>query len=159
MTRAATCLWFDPETAARAVDLYTTLIPHSRVESSQHFANDDQPTRSVGIWTLELAGAEVHVMGAADGEAFTSAHSMWLVVDDQDQLDHVWDGFLAAGGHELACGWIVDPFGVSWQVIPRAWERLSAPDDPERAQRVVEALWQMIRIDVADLEAAAERSA
>lgn len=155
MTKIASCLWFAPEVAPKAVELYTELIPNSRVVSTQSFSNADQPTGQVQIWTLALAGTEVHVMGSAHQEEFTTAHSMWLVVDDQAQLDHVWDGFLAAGGQEAVCSWITDPFGVKWQVVPKVWEELTSPDDPARAQRVVEALWQMTRVDVAALEAVA----
>ncbi|WP_130864908.1 VOC family protein [Acidipropionibacterium timonense] len=152
---AATCLWFDPEVASRAVDLYTHLVPGSRVVESLSLRNEDQPTGIVRVWTLEIAGSTVHVMGSTGGQEFTMAHSMWLVLPDQAALDRVWDGFLDAGGQELACGWLVDPFGVSWQILPAAWERLTS-GDPRRAQKVAEALWQMRRIDVATLEAAAQ---
>ncbi|WP_040162011.1 VOC family protein [Nigerium massiliense] len=154
MTDASTCLWFSSEDAPKAIELYTTLIPGSRVVETQQFDNEQQTDHSVSIWTIEIAGRTTHVMGADHSERFTTAHSMWLIVDDQEQLDRVWDGFLAAGGTEMQCGWIVDPFGLPWQVLPAAWERLTS-GDPARAQRVVEALWQMVRIDVAALEAAA----
>lgn len=153
---ASSCLWFDPEVAPRAVELYTELIPGARVAHTWVFDNADQPSGKVQLWTLELAGGTVQVMGSAGQEQFTTAHSMWLVVDGQAQLDRVWDGFLAAGGQERQCGWITDPFGVPWQVLPAVWERLTRGDDQARAQRVVEALWQMVRIDAAALEAAAD---
>lgn len=156
MATASSCLWFPIGVAAKAVELYTSLIPGSRVVSTRTFANADQSAGQVQIWTLEIAGRPTQVMASDHAEEFTTAHSMWLVVEDQAQLDQVWDGFLAGGGQEVACGWIVDPFGVKWQVIPEAWERLTSADDAQ-AQRVVEALWQMTRIDIAALEAAAER--
>lgn len=152
---ASSCLWFSPDVAPKAVALYTHLIPNARVAHTQVFDNADQPSGKVQIWTLELAGGTVQIMGSAGQEQFTTAHSMWLVVDDQARLDQVWDGFLAAGGHERQCGWITDPFGVPWQVLPAVWERLTRTDDRAQAQRVVEALWQMVRIDAAALEAAA----
>lgn len=155
MTSISTCLWFDPDVAPRAIKLYTDLIPNSRQVFTQTFRNGAQDTGEVQIWTLEIAGSPVQIMAASYGEKFTTAHSMWLVVEDQQALDHVWDGFLAAGGKEMACGWIADPFGVPWQIIPAAWERLTETDDREQAQRVAEALWQMVRIDVDALERAA----
>lgn len=155
MAGLSTCLWFAPADAPKAVELYTTLIPGSKVVGEQTFTNEQQAAGEVRVWTLEIAGRPVQVMGSDGNEPFTMAHSMWLVVDDQAELDRVWDGFLAAGGKEYACGWIGDPFGVHWQVVPAAWERLTKDADPAQAQRVVEALWQMVKIDIAKLEAAA----
>lgn len=156
MTTASTCLWFTPDEAAKAIELYTELIPNTRVVRSESLTNDQQEAGEVRIWELEIAGTTFHAMASDRPEGFSMAHSMWLVVDDQAELDRVWDGFLAAGGKELQCGWIVDPFGLQWQVLPEAWGRLTGPDDPARAQRVAEALWQMTKIDIAGLEAAAK---
>lgn len=155
MARASTCLWFSPEDAPKAVEFYTSVIPGSRIVSTQTFANDQQPTGQVQVWTLEVAGSTVQVMGSGGNQPFTMAHSMWLLVEDQAELDQIWDAFLAAGGKEFACGWIADRFGVHWQIVPAAWERLISGDQA-RAQRVVEALWQMIRPDIAKLEEAAQ---
>lgn len=151
----STCLWFAPDQAERAVEFYVETFPCGKVLDTQRFRNEQQPSGEVQVWTLEIGGAPVHVMGSAGEQPFTMSHSMWLVVDDQQQLDHVWDAMLAAGGKELACGWIVDPFGVHWQIVPRAWERLVAGGG-DQAQRVAETLWGMVRPDVARLEAAAE---
>lgn len=155
MTSLGSCIWVAPEDGRRAVDLYTSVVPDCRVVEEQVFTNDDQPGGEVRMWSLDVAGRTLQVMCPSGAERSTTAHSLWLVVDDQAAIDQVWDGFLQAGGSEMACGWIVDPFGLHWQVLPAAWERLTS-GDPARAQRVVEALWQMTRIDVAGLEAAAE---
>lgn len=155
MSTLSTCLWFPPEVAPQAVEFYERVVPQTRVASTQAFTNADQPGGEVRVWTLNVAGTSVHVMGAAHAQPFTMGHSMWLVVDDQAQLDVVWDAFLEAGGQAFACGWIADPYGVMWQIVPRAWEVLTDPSDPARAQRVAEALWGMVRPDIAALEAAA----
>lgn len=155
MTALNVCLWLSPDDAPKAVALWTSLIPHSRVVFEDSLSNP--AAGDPRMWQLEIAGSTVHVMGAANNVPFAMSTSMWLVVADQAELDHVWDGFLAAGGTEMACGWIVDPFGVSWQVVPEAWLRLTKTDDRAQAQRVAEALWGMIRPDVAALEAAAAR--
>lgn len=81
--------------------------------------------------------------------------SLSVVVPDQVALDKVWDGFLERGGKEQACSWIMDPYGVRWQVLPQAYYDLTSTGDAGQTQRVTEALWQMVRIDVAGLEAAA----
>lgn len=154
MATAGTCLWFDLETATKAVKLYTAVVPSTTVTSTQDLHNDQQTEGRVKVWGLDVCGSDLHIMGADGNQEFTMAHSMWLELDNQAQIDRVWDGFLEAGGKELACGWIVDPFGVSWQVLPQRWSELTQ-GDPAQAQRVAEALWQMTRIDVAGLEAAA----
>lgn len=149
-----TCLWFSPDIAPKAIDLYTRVIPNSRVVSMTEFDNEQEPSGKVRIWTLNIAGTPTRVMGASHSQEHTMAHSMFLLAKDQAELDAVWDGFLAAGGKEFACGWIADPFGVSWQIIPEAWGRL-IEGPAEQAQRVAEALWSMVKIDVAVLENAA----
>lgn len=158
MSSLSTCLWFAPDKAQQAVDLYVKVIPNARIVSTTTLTNEQQPNGQVQVWTLELAGTRVQVMGAAGEEPFTMAHSMWLVLDDQAEIDRVWEGFLAAEGRELACGWIADPFGLQWQVLPAAWERLTSSGDQAQAQRVAEALWGMVKIDIAALEAAAAAS-
>lgn len=155
MTELSACLWFPHDVAARAVELYTGLIPDSRVVSYSPVRHPDQPEGLIHLWSLQIAGRPLRVMGCTGEEQFTHALAPWLMVRDQQELDRVWDGFLAAGGTELACGWIQDPFGVRWQVIPQVWERLVDQADEEQRQRVVEAVWSMRRIDVAQLEAAA----
>lgn len=154
MTTLATCLWLWPEDGPRAVELYTSVLPRCTTEDDHHLTKDDEPGGEVRLWTLDVDGHELRVMAPDGAERPTTAVSMWLVVEDQEALDRVWDGFLEAGGEEMACAWIRDPFGVCWQVLPKAWEWLTS-GDPAQAQRVVEALWQMKRVDVAALERAA----
>lgn len=154
MTAAHPFLWFSRDVAPTAVETYLDLVPNSKLVAQQTFEGDE-PEHAADIWQLELAGNLVHVMGAAHNEQFTTALSMMLTVADQAELDRVWDGFLSRGGTEVQCGWITDPYGVSWQVIPEAYVEATQGDDPARAQRVVESIWSMVRIDVAAVERAA----
>lgn len=149
------CLWLTPDEAEMALDLYTSLVPDTRVVGSWHVDNHDMPEHGVDIHHLDVAGTQVQIMACARYSDFTDAVSMYLVVDDQATLDRVWDGFIAAGGEEVQCGWVRDPFGVRWQVVPKVFEELTSGDDQEQRQRVVEAVWGMVRIDAAALEAAA----
>lgn len=154
MTSAIPSLWFSRDVAPDAVATYLELIPRSKLVSHRTFEGD-QPEQAADVWQLELAGDRFHVMGSAHNEPFTTAASIMLTVADQAELDGVWDGFLERGGTEVQCGWITDPYGVSWQVVPERYLEAARDDDPARAQRVVEAIWSMVRIDVAAVERAA----
>lgn len=154
---AATCLWFAPDVAPRAVDLYARVVPGFRTLAHRHLDQPEGPGSDV--WELEFSGTPYQVMGADHAPAHTMAASVSLRVDDQEQLDAFWDAVLAAGGRELACGWVVDPFGVHWQVLPRVFVEAMTDGQPATAQRVAEALWTMTRPDVAVLEQAAQASA
>lgn len=155
MTALRPCLWLTPDQMPRALELYERLVPGFTIASRVHFDNEAQPEHSVDVIQLELAGTAVQIMSCARYSEFTEAISMYLVVDDQAQLDAVWEGFTEAGGTPVQCGWITDPFGVRWQVVPQAFHDLVEAGDQAQAQRVVEAVWSMVKIDAAALEAAA----
>ena len=120
----------------------------------RHFEGNPQPVGGVDVWEVEMAGTPYQVMGSPGAQPFSQAASLVLHVADQAELDAFWDGMLEAGGQEFACGWIGDPFGVSWRVTPEVFYRAMQGDDDAAAQRVVEACWRMVRIDVAEMEAA-----
>ena len=154
MGSARACLWFPRDKAPEAVACYTELVPRSRVVWTRTFEGAD-PAQGADLWEIDLAGTAYHVMGADHAEEFNTSVSIMLEVQDQRELDAVWDGFLARGGQELQCSWIVDPYGVRWQILPRLFFEVVGGPDRAKAQRVVEAIWQMGRVDVAALERAA----
>ncbi|MCA0438564.1 MAG: VOC family protein [Austwickia sp.] len=158
MSATRTCLWFPPETAAAAVDCYLELVPGTRLLGHRRY-DGDQPDMGADIWLLEIGGTPYQVMGAKYAGSFTTAASIVLEVADQAELDRVWDGFLARGGTEQQCSWIVDPFGLSWQILPTVFFEAFDGADAARAQRVVEAIWTMTRVDVAAVLALAGQGA
>lgn len=93
-------------------------------------------------------------MGMNAGPQFphTEAFSFYVRCADQAEVDRYWDGLIADGGEESQCGWLRDPWGVSWQIIPEALERLQADPDRDAANRVTQAMLGMRRIIVAELE-------
>lgn len=155
MSTLRPCLWLTPDQTEKALELYQAVVPNAQIFSRVHFDNEAQPEHSVDVIQLELAGTPVQIMSCTRYSDFSDALSMYLVVDDQAELDQVWQGFLDAGGTEVQCGWITDPFGVRWQVVPQVFHDLVDEGDPAQAQRVVEAVWGMVKIDAAALEAAA----
>jgi len=156
MTKAVTCI-FLPERAAEAVAFYLDTVDDSRIVDEFHF---DGPGEGAGtsLWNVAIGGTPYQFLGAAGATAQpTQAFSISLTVDDQQSLDRHWNAFIAAGGQEVACGWLTDPFGVSWQIVPRRFYELVGGGDPARAQRVVESVWfqEGARIQVDALERAA----
>lgn len=141
-------LWFNGG-LREAVEFYTALFPNSRIESLHEV--------SAGVTTAAfvLDGQRFMAMSSDRAAEFTPAVSFFVNCETQDEVDRYWDA-LTDGGEEQVGGWLVDRFGVSWQIIPSAmFECLSDPV-PERAQRAMNALLGMRRIDIAALRAARE---
>ena len=141
------CLWFATE-ALEAADHYVAIIPDSRIDNIMRGPDGD-----VVLVNFTLAGKPVMALNGNPQPGFVDACSMVVSCEGQAELDRIWDGLLA-GGATKACGWLADRYGVAWQIIPdNLWE-LMDPSGPEAAGRVMQAVWQMIKIDIATLEAA-----
>lgn len=146
------CLWFATEAedaAAFYVSLYVSLLEESTV--------DDVSRSGEGLVisvSFRLRGQQFLALNGNADRPFTQAVSFQLGCDTQDEVDRLW-GALSEGGEELMCGWVTDRFGVSWQVAPTALPLLLGDPDPARAQRALQAMLGMRKLDVARLEAAA----
>ncbi|MBA2464982.1 MAG: VOC family protein [Nocardioidaceae bacterium] len=155
MPKTTICLWFDHE-GEEAAEFYTSLFPNSRVTDTSRYG-DGGPGQSGAVMTVafELDGASfVALNGGPAHASFTEAISVQIDCADQAEVDHYWNAF-AEGGEESQCGWIKDRFGLSWQVVPRALPELLGSPDPEVAARVMAAMMEMQKLEVADLELAA----
>jgi predicted 3-demethylubiquinone-9 3-methyltransferase (glyoxalase superfamily) len=86
---------------------------------------------------------------------FTEAISFVVNCETQQEVDHYWEKLTADGGKEVQCGWLKDKFGLSWQIVPTALPRLLSDPDAAKANRVMQAMLQMVKIDIAKLEQAA----
>lgn len=153
MTSAIPFLWY-LEKADEAVQFYTEVFDDASYSTEGPFG--DMSDTPVQVFRLTLFGQPFVVMGAGGGTntEFNDSFSIQLDIDSQEELDRYWDAILAAGGTEQACGWIVDQFGLRWQMVPKRYLELVAQGG-DVAQRVREAMRSMIRLDVAELEAAA----
>jgi predicted 3-demethylubiquinone-9 3-methyltransferase (glyoxalase superfamily) len=157
MSKIAPCLWFDHQ-AEEAVNLYVSLFDDARITAEQRFP-EGAPGRTGEIMMIgfEIAGQEF--MALNDGtQPFTQAHSFLVHCQDQAEVDRLWK-VLTEGGEEQPCGWLIDRFGVSWQIVPDRLMELLGDRDPERAQRAMQAMLQMKKIEIAALEAAADGAA
>jgi predicted 3-demethylubiquinone-9 3-methyltransferase (glyoxalase superfamily) len=148
-------LWFDTE-AHEAAELYTSLFPDSRiVEVTRWGANSPGPEGTPMTVTFELRGTRFVAMNGGPGHPFTDAISLSVTCETQEEVDHYWS-VLTDGGREVACGWLVDRYGLSWQIVPEALPRLLTDPDPARAQRALRAMMDMVKLDINELERAAD---
>lgn len=155
MDRISTFLWFDGDAEA-AAEFYTGLFPDSRIDEVTHSPMEYPGGKEGAAITVAftLSGRSFIAMNGGPGHPFTDAISLSVDCEDQAEVDRYWDAF-AKGGEPVGCGWIRDRFGLSWQVTPRILPRLLADPDRARARRAMEAMVEMVKIDVAAIEAAA----
>ena len=154
MQRLRPCLWFDTE-AEEAADLYTSIFPNSRiVDVARYGSAGPRPEGMVMTVAFELDGQPILALNGGPDFTFTEAVSFEVECADQAEVDRYWDK-LTDGGEEGPCGWLKDRYGLSWQIVPKALTELIADPDREKSQRVMKAMLEMKKIDVAALERAA----
>jgi predicted 3-demethylubiquinone-9 3-methyltransferase (glyoxalase superfamily) len=156
--RIVTNLWFDTE-AEQAARFYCSIFPRSRITSVARY-NDAGPREAgmVMVVEFELDGTKVVAINGGPEFTFSEAVSLQVRCETQEEVDYYWAA-LTEGGEEGPCGWLKDRYGVSWQVTPTGMEELFAAADPERAKRAMEAMFEMKKLDIAALRAAAEGAA
>jgi predicted 3-demethylubiquinone-9 3-methyltransferase (glyoxalase superfamily) len=151
------CLWFDGQ-AEEAANLYVSLLPDSHVERISRSAADTPAGPAGMILTVDFTLVGQHFQGLNGGPDFRFNESVSFVieVDGQAETDRLWNALIADGGEPSQCGWLKDRFGLSWQIVPRRLQELLEDDDPDRARRAMEALLKMGKIEIAELERAAD---
>lgn len=158
MPRITPCLWFDDQ-AEEAATFYTSVFDNSKIlDVSRYSEAGPGPAGSAMMVRFELDGQEL--LGLNGGPAhygFSEAVSFVIACHSQEEVDHFWDR-LCEGGEEGPCGWLKDRFGLSWQVVPDRLGEIMSDPDPERAKRAMAAMLAMKKLDVAELERAADGS-
>jgi predicted 3-demethylubiquinone-9 3-methyltransferase (glyoxalase superfamily) len=157
MSKIAPCLWFDGQ-AEEAAEFYTAILPDSRIEKVQRAAADNPSTPEGAVLTVDFTLAGQQFIGLNGGPDFSFSEAISFSIDcaDQEEVDRLWDALVQGGGEHSVCGWLKDRYGVSWQVIPRQLPELLGGPDPEGAARVMKAMMEMTKIDVAKLREAYE---
>lgn len=151
-------LWFDKE-AEEAANFYVSIFKNSKVvEVARYPEGSPAPAGSVMTVNFQLDGQDFVALNAGPHFKFTEAISFVVDCEDQEEVDHFWNKLTANGGQESQCGWLKDKFGLSWQITPRILIELMKDTDPERAKRVMQAMLQMKKIDIARLKEAAEQA-
>ena len=157
MNKITSCLWYDGD-AEEAANFYVSLLSDSRVHSVSRAPGDYPAGKAGDVLTVEftLAGQSFLGLNGGPGHPFTEAVSFQIHTEDQAETDRLWDAIVRAGGQPVACSWIKDRWGLSWQIVPRRLTELLKDPDPGRAKRVFEAMMTMVKIDVAEIERAAD---
>jgi predicted 3-demethylubiquinone-9 3-methyltransferase (glyoxalase superfamily) len=156
MQKITPCLWFDTE-GEEAAEFYTSIFPNSKiVEILRYGSAGPRDVGTVMTVTFELDGQTFIALNGGPDFKFNEAISLEVGCESQDEVDTYWNALTEGGGEEGPCGWLKDKFGVSWQIIPTRLTELIADADPEKAQRVMAAMLQMGKIEIAELEKAYE---
>lgn len=147
------CLWVNGD-AEDAANTYVSIFKNSRIVNIDRFSDGGQDGgHQVVVVEFELNGQPFQVFNGNPGFPFTEAVSFSILCEDQDEVDYYWDALLQ-GGEPSQCGWLKDRYGMSWQVVPKALIDLMRDDDREAAGRVMQRMLQMVKLDVAELQAA-----
>lgn len=159
MSKISPFLWFDTE-AEEAARFYVSIFPNSRIVSVNGLTVDLPHTGAkvgdVITVAFELDGQPYVAMNGGPGHPFTDAISLVIDCDGQDEVDRYWAALTADGGQEVACGWLKDRYGLSWQVTPRQLIEMTTGPDKAAAARAFQAMMGMVKIDIAGLKAAYE---
>lgn len=148
-------LWFDGN-AEEAAEFYVSVFPNSRVTATTRYP-EGSPGEAGAVMTVEWELDGTRFVGINGGPQFTfdEAVSFLIECETQEELDEYWER-LTEGGRESECGWLVDRFGLSWQVVPKGMDELFADAGSERAQRAMAAMLGMRKLDLAAMRQAAE---
>ncbi|HYN45608.1 MAG TPA: VOC family protein [Allosphingosinicella sp.] len=157
MSKITPCLWYDYN-AEEAANFYITLLPDSRIDNVMRSPADNPSMKEGGVLVVEFTLAGQPYIGLNGGPLFpfTEAVSFQVRTDDQAETDRLWTALTADGGKESECGWLKDRWGLSWQITPARLLELVADPEKDRARRAMEAMMKMKKIDIAEVERAAE---
>ena len=148
MQKITTFLWFDGK-AEEAAEFYVSVFKNSRIVSLMG------PKGQAMSVTFELEGQQFYALNGGPHHSFTPAISLFVRCETQAEVDDLWEKLLAGGGREDQCGWLQDKYGLSWQVIPPILGQLLGDKDRDKANRAMQAMLQMKKIDIAKLKQAA----
>lgn len=154
MPKVTPWLWFDTE-GEEAAEFYTSVFPNSRiVEVTRYGSAGPRPEGTAMTVSFDLDGQRVAALNGGPQYKHSEAFSFMVDCEDQDEVDYYWEK-LGEGGEHGPCGWLKDRFGLSWQIVPRRLPELLGDPDREKAQRVMVAMLEMGKIEIAGLEQAA----
>jgi predicted 3-demethylubiquinone-9 3-methyltransferase (glyoxalase superfamily) len=154
MPKITTFLTFDHQ-AEDAANFYTSVFKNSKIVSTARYGDAGPgPKGSLMTATISLDGQELMLLNGGPTFKFSQATSLFVTCETQAEVDDYWSK-LTAGGKEVQCGWLVDKFGVSWQIIPSVLMKLMSDKDAKKAGRVMQAMMKMVKIDIKGLQEAA----
>lgn len=153
MPKITPFLWFDDQ-AEEAAQFYVSVFPNSKIGNVSRYGDAGPgPKGSAMTVSFELDGQAFTALNGGPVFKFSEAISFFVNCESQAEVDHYWDA-LCEGGQPGQCAWLKDRFGVSWQIVPTALPRLIGGPDPVKANRAMQAMLKMTKIDIAKLQAA-----
>jgi predicted 3-demethylubiquinone-9 3-methyltransferase (glyoxalase superfamily) len=153
MQKITPFLWYDGK-AEEAVNFYVSIFKNSKVVSMARYGDAGPgPKGSVMTAAFQLEGQDFVALNGGPQYKFTPAISFVVSCETQEEVDDLWEK-LSAGGRKDRCAWLTDKFGMSWQIVPTILSKLLQDKDPEKARRVMQAMLQMDKIDIARLQEA-----
>lgn len=155
MQKITPCLWFDGD-AEEAAAFYVTLLPDSRIDKVVRSPADNPSMKKGGVLVVEftLAGQSYSGLNGGPQFPFTEAVSFMIRCANQEEVDRLWSAILGNGGTPSACGWIKDRWGLAWQIAPQELLDMLASDDRPAAERAMQAMLTMVKLDLPALRAA-----
>ena len=152
MQKITPFLWFDNQAEA-AARFYTSIFKNSKILNVS-----PGPNGAAMVVSFQIEGQELIALNGGPRFQFTEAVSLVVNCNTQEEVDYYWAKLTAGGGEESMCGWLKDKFGFSWQIVPVQLAKFLSDKDPQRAGRVMQAMLQMKKIDIATLERAHQKS-
>ena len=158
MQKITPFLWFD-DNAEEAAKFYTSVFKKSKIRAITRYGKSaskgsGQPVGSVMTVEFDLEGQRFTALNGGPNYKFTEAISFVVRCKNQAELDYYWKKLTSGGGQEVACSWLKDKFGVAWQIIPDRLMEMLDSKDPERVDRVMAAVMNMVKLDIKKLKAA-----
>jgi predicted 3-demethylubiquinone-9 3-methyltransferase (glyoxalase superfamily) len=148
-------LWFD-DGAEEAANLYVSIFSGTIVEERHWGEGGAAPAGTLLSVTFEIDGREFIAFNGGPGHPFSDSFSISVTVDTQQELDDAWDRLIEGGGQPVACGWLKDRFGVSWQIVPKELEDFMNSSEPGVAERATKAMLSMVKLDIGAIRSAVE---
>jgi predicted 3-demethylubiquinone-9 3-methyltransferase (glyoxalase superfamily) len=157
------CLWFDRQ-AEEAAKFYCSIFPNSKIKAVSHYGEGNarydtdgnevpsMPKGTVLAVQFTLDGNEVMALNGGPLFTFSEAISLVVSCDTQKEIDHYWKKLTAGGGKAVQCGWLKDKYGLSWQVVPNAMDKMIGDKDPARAARVMKVVMQSVKLDLKKIQ-------
>lgn len=156
MPKITPFLWFD-NNLGDALKFYASIFPDAKIGKLNNLSDvGAKEFTNVSTATFTLMGQEFMAMNAGPTFKFNEAVSFFVDCEDQKEVDYYWARLTADGGEESRCGWLKDKFGLSWQIVPRVLSQLLGDPEKARRDRALKAMLQMRKLDVAELERAAD---
>ena len=153
MQKITPMLWFNHQ-AEEAAKFYVSVFKDAKILEMSHYGEGSPAAGTVLVVKFQLEGQEYLALNGLQDRPFSDAVSLMINCKDQQEVDYYWDKLLAGGGEPIACGWLKDKFGFRWQVTPTALMQYINGKDKVKAGRAMQAMMQMVKIDIAAIEKA-----